>query len=173
MIASIFISDNDQVKTVIKDGEAKTFTTKGVVVYRIDRDKNLYGEKVVKGIYRWNKPLVVLVNRYSASASEILSGALKDYGKGILVGEKTFGKGVVQTIFTLSDGSALKITTEKYLLPSGRDINKEGVQPDVVVEMAPENVGKDNDIQLNKAIEVLLKQISKLGKTEKLVLNKN
>ncbi|ACI19314.1 S41 family peptidase [Dictyoglomus thermophilum] len=173
MIASIFISDSDQVKTVIKNGETKTFTTKGVVVYRIDRDKNLYGEKVVKGIYRWNKPLVVLVNRYSASASEILSGALKDYGKGILVGEKTFGKGVVQTIFTLSDGSALKITTEKYLLPSGRDINKEGVQPDVVVEMAPENVGKDNDIQLNKAIEVLLKQISKLGKTEKLVLNKN
>ncbi len=172
MIASMFISDNDQVKTVIKNGETKTFTTKGVIVYRMDRDKNLYGEKVVKGLYRWNKPLVVLVNRYSASASEILSGALKDYGKGILVGEKTFGKGVVQTIFTLSDGSALKLTTEKYLLPSGKAINKEGIQPDVIVEMAPENVGKDNDKQLEKAIEVLLKQISKLKEKEKLVLNK-
>ncbi|ACK42381.1 MULTISPECIES: S41 family peptidase [Dictyoglomus] len=172
MIASMFISDNDQVKTVIKNGETKTFTTKGVVVYRMDRNQNLYGEKVVKGLYRWNKPLVVLVNRYSASASEILSGALKDYGKGILLGEKTFGKGVVQTIFTLSDGSALKLTTEKYLLPSGKDINKEGIQPDVIVEMAPENVGKDNDIQLEKAIEVLLKQLSKLKEKEKLVLNK-
>ncbi|MGC9001934.1 MAG: S41 family peptidase [Dictyoglomus sp.] len=172
MIASMFISDNDQVKTVIKNGETKTFTTKGVVVYRMDRNQNLYGEKVVKELYRWNKPLVVLVNRYSASASEILSGALKDYGKGILLGEKTFGKGVVQTIFTLSDGSALKLTTEKYLLPSGKDINKEGIQPDVIVEMAPENVGKDNDIQLEKAIEVLLKQLSKLKEKEKLVLNK-
>lgn len=171
-IASFFISENDQVKTTIKNGEVKTFTTKGIVVYRQDREKRLYGEKVIRGTYKWNKPLVILVNRYSASASEILSGALKDYNKGILVGEKTFGKGVVQTIFTLSDGSAIKVTTEKYLLPSGRDINKEGIIPDIQVEMAPENVGKDNDVQLNKAIEILKKQISVNRNKEKVVLSK-
>jgi len=165
-ISSFFISENDQVKTVVKNGDTKTFTTKGIVVYRQDREKKLYGEKVVKGTYKWNKPFVVLVNRYSASASEILSGAIKDYNKAALVGEKTFGKGVVQTVIPLSDGSALKITTEKYLIPSGKDINKEGITPDMIVEMDPENVGKDNDIQLNKAIEVLNKQISK-GKEQK------
>jgi carboxyl-terminal processing protease len=172
-IASFFISENDQVKTTIKDNNtSKTFDTKGIIVYRQDREKRLYGEKVVKGTYKWNKPLIVLVNRYSASASEILSGAINDYNKAILVGEKTFGKGVVQTIFTLSDGSAVKITTEKYLLPSGRDINKEGIIPDVLVEMAPENVGKDNDVQLNKAIEILKKNISLLKDKTKLVLRK-
>ncbi|HOP94579.1 MAG TPA: S41 family peptidase [Dictyoglomaceae bacterium] len=165
-ISSFFISENDQVKTVVKNGDTKTFTTKGIVVYRQDREKKLYGEKVVKGTYKWNKPFVVLVNRYSASASEILSGAIKDYKKAVLVGEKTFGKGVVQSVIPLSDGSALKLTTEKYLIPSGKDINKEGITPDMIVEMDPENVGKDNDIQLNKAIEVLSKQISK-GKEEK------
>ncbi|MFN3698840.1 MAG: S41 family peptidase, partial [Dictyoglomus sp.] len=142
----------------------------GIIVYRQDRDKRLYGEKVVRGVYKWTKPLVLLINRYSASASEILSGAIKDYNKGTLVGEKSFGKGVVQTIFTLSDGSALKVTTEKYLLPSGRDINKEGVYPDVLVEMAPENVGKDNDVQLNKGIEILKKQISLLKKNSKIAI---
>jgi len=172
-IASFFISENDQVKTTIKDNNtSKTFDTKGIIVYRQDREKRLYGEKVVKGTYKWNKPLIVLVNRYSASASEILSGAINDYNKAILVGEKTFGKGVVQTIFTLSDGSAVKITTEKYLLPSGRDINKEGITPDILVEMAPENVGKDNDVQLNKAIEILKKNISLLRDKTKLVLRK-
>ncbi|HOJ93182.1 MAG TPA: S41 family peptidase [Dictyoglomaceae bacterium] len=165
-ISSFFISENDQVKTVVKNGDTKTFTTKGIVVYRQDREKKLYGEKVVKGTYKWNKPFVVLVNRYSASASEILSGAIKDYKKAVLVGEKTFGKGVVQSVIPLSDGSALKLTTEKYLIPSGKDINKEGITPDMIVEMDPENVGKDNDIQLNKAIELLSKQISK-GKEEK------
>lgn len=171
-IASFFISENDQVRTTIKNGEVKTLITKGIVVYRQDRERRLYGERVVRGVYKWNKPLVILVNRYSASASEILAGALKDYNKGILVGEKTFGKGVVQTIFTLSDGSALKVTTERYLLPSGRDINKEGIVPDIQVDMAPENVGKENDIQLNKAIEVLKKQISANKKKEKVVLSK-
>jgi len=172
-IASFFISENDQVKTIIKDNNtSKTFDTKGIIVYRQDRDKRLYGEKVVKGTYKWNKPLIVLVNRYSASASEILSGAINDYNKGILVGEKTFGKGVVQTIFTLSDGSAVKITTEKYLLPSGRDINKEGIVPEVLVEMAPESVGRGNDIQLNRAIEILKKNISLLRDKTKLVLRK-
>jgi len=178
-IASFFISDKDSVTTVIKDKNNKvvdTFVTKGIVVYREDRDGNRWGEKV-RGNVIWDKPLVLLVNRYSASASEILSGAIKDYKKGILVGEKTFGKGVVQSIFPLSDGSALIITTERYLLPSGKNIHKEGINPDYVVEMAPENVGKDNDIQLNKAIEIIKEQISLKNKKTKegklLITNKS
>ncbi|MGB9856671.1 MAG: S41 family peptidase [Dictyoglomaceae bacterium] len=161
-IASFFISSKDQIQTVIRDKNNKvvdSFTSNGVVVYREDRDMNRWGEKV-RGNIIWDKPLVLLVNRYSASASEILAGAIKDYKKGILVGERTFGKGVVQSIFSLSDGSALIITTERYLLPSGRSIHKEGILPDYTVEMAPENVGKDGDIQLDKAIEVLKAQIS-------------
>lgn len=161
-IASFFISDKDSVYTVIKDRNNKvvdTFISKGVVVYREDREMNRWGEKV-RGNLIWDKPLVLLVNRYSASASEILSGAIKDYKKGVLIGEKTFGKGVVQSIFSLSDGSALIITTERYLLPSGKSIHKEGILPDYNLEMAPENVGKDKDIQLDKAIEVLKSQIS-------------
>ncbi|MCX7845002.1 MAG: S41 family peptidase [Dictyoglomaceae bacterium] len=161
-IASFFISNRDQVQTVIRDKNNKiigNFLSKGVIVYREDRDANRWGEYATGNLI-WEKPLVVLVNRYSASASEILSGAIKDYQKGVLVGEKTFGKGVVQSIFSLSDGSALIITTERYLLPSGRSIHNEGIVPDYIVEMAPENVGKERDIQLDKAIEVLKLQIA-------------
>lgn len=161
-IASFFISNKDQVQTIIRDKNNKildSFLSKGVIVYREDRDMNRWGEYTT-GNFIWDKPLVILVNRYSASASEILSGALKDYKKGILVGEKTFGKGVVQSIFSLSDGSALIITTERYLLPSGRSIHNEGIIPDYIVEMAPENVGKEKDTQLEKAIEVMKTQMA-------------
>ncbi|MGH7715841.1 MAG: S41 family peptidase, partial [Vulcanimicrobiaceae bacterium] len=79
------------------------------------------------------KPLVVLVNKYTASASEITSGAIQDDGVGTLIGTKTFGKGVVQTIFPLPDGAAVKITTARYLTPSGRDINHLGITPNVFV----------------------------------------
>lgn len=161
-IASFFISNKDQVQTIIRDKNNKildSFLSKGVIVYREDRDMNRWGEYTT-GNFIWDKPLVILVNRYSASASEILSGALKDYKKGILVGEKTFGKGVVQSIFSLSDGSALIITTERYLLPSGRSIHNEGIIPDYIVEMAPENVGKEKDTQLEKAIEIMKTQMA-------------
>lgn len=76
-------------------------------------------------------PLVVLINEGSASASEIFAGAIKDHGRGKLVGRKTFGKGLVQTVIPLGDGSAIALTTAKYLTPSGKDINKEGIQPDI------------------------------------------
>jgi carboxyl-terminal processing protease len=108
------------------------------------------------------KPLVVLVNKYTASASEITSGAIQDDGVGTLVGTKTFGKGVVQTIFPLPDGAAVKITTARYLTPSGRDINDVGITPNIVV---PEN--KDaklgdpaKDAQLRTAISVLQQKIA-------------
>jgi carboxyl-terminal processing protease len=77
------------------------------------------------------RPLVVLVNRYTASASEITSGAIQDNGVGTLMGSRTFGKGVVQTIFPIADGSAIKVTTARYYTPNGRDINSVGIQPDI------------------------------------------
>lgn len=100
-------------------------------------------------------PMVVLINGGSASASEILSGCLKDHRLAQLVGEKSFGKGLVQTIFPLRGGDALKLTTDKYLTPAGTDINKIGIQPDFVVKDTIE--GKDQ--QLDRALELLNKNI--------------
>lgn len=101
-------------------------------------------------------PLVVLVNGNSASASEILAGALHDNKRAVLVGQQTYGKGLVQTLFPLGNGGALKLTTQKYFTPKGTDINKIGIHPDYVVE----NNSKDNqDLQLQRAIEILKQQL--------------
>jgi len=101
-------------------------------------------------------PMVVLVNGNSASASEILSGALQDHKRALLVGEKTFGKGLVQTVYPLRDGGALKLTTQKYFTPNGTDINKIGINPDYAVKNPEEG---SPDLQLDRAIEVLKAQI--------------
>ena len=108
------------------------------------------------------KPLVVLVNKYTASASEITSGAIQDDGVGTLIGTKTFGKGVVQTIFPLPDGAAVKITTARYLTPSGRDINHLGITPNVFVAEAKDAKLGDptNDTQLSTAISVLHQKLA-------------
>jgi len=108
------------------------------------------------------KPLVVLVNKYTASASEITSGAIQDDGVGTLIGTKTFGKGVVQTIFPLPDGSAVKITTARYLTPSGRDINQIGITPNMYVAEAKDARFGDpaNDSQLAAAISVLHQKLA-------------
>ncbi len=103
-----------------------------------------------------NLPLIVLVNQNSASASEILSGALQDNGRAVLVGESTFGKGLVQTVYPLSDGGALKLTTQKYFTPKGTDINEIGINPDHVVKNADNG---DVDLQLQRAVELLKQQI--------------
>ncbi len=130
----------------------------GTVVYTEDK----YGKKDVyssdaKSI---NYPMVVLVNENSASASEIFAGAIKDYKYGTLVGTKTFGKGIVQSIFPLEDGDALKITTAKYFTPNGNYIHGVGIEPDVKLEY--EYSGKTDeaydmkyDNQLQKAIEIM------------------
>jgi carboxyl-terminal processing protease len=108
------------------------------------------------------KPLVVLVNKYTASASEITSGAIQDDGVGTLIGTKTFGKGVVQTIFPLPDGAAVKITTARYLTPSGRDINHLGITPNMfVAEPKDAKLGDPtNDNQLSTAISVLHQKLA-------------
>ncbi len=107
-----------------------------------------------------NMPIIILTNGNTASSSEILSGALKDLGKAKIVGTKTYGKGVIQQILTLPDGSGLKITTEKYLTPNRTEINKIGIEPDEKVELSSDiknvlNIDKNQDTQLQKAIEML------------------
>lgn len=109
-----------------------------------------------------NMPVVVLTNEYSASASEILAGALKDNNKATLVGTKTYGKGIIQELNKLSDGSGLKVTVSEYYTPNHTAINKIGITPDVEVELSDEakkqlNLEEKDDNQLQKAIEILKK----------------
>ena len=108
-------------------------------------------------------PMVVLVNEYSASASEILAGAIRDYGEGTLVGKKTFGKGVVQSVVDFPDGSGLKVTTARYYTPSGECIHEVGIEPHVAAELDEDavtryglnNLPHDQDAQLQRALELI------------------
>ncbi len=102
-------------------------------------------------------PTVVLVNQGSASASEIVAGALKDNGKATIVGMKTFGKGSVQALQDMNDGSSVKITVAKWLTPKGNNINHEGIAPDVEVDLTVEDFNKNIDPQMDKAVEILNK----------------
>ncbi|QQS60229.1 S41 family peptidase [Candidatus Falkowbacteria bacterium] len=102
-------------------------------------------------------PTAVLVNQGSASASEIVAGALKDYGKAILIGEKTFGKGSVQVLRDLSDGSVIKVTTAKWLTPKGSYIHETGIEPEIIIERTSEDRAANKDPQLDRAIEELQK----------------
>jgi len=107
------------------------------------------------------RPLAVLVNGFTASASEITSGAIQDSGAGVIVGTRTFGKGVVQTIYPMPDGSAVKITTARYLTPKGRDLNSIGIAPDIVVpDVNPNTLGKPKtDTQLQRAAAYVTSKI--------------
>ncbi len=107
-------------------------------------------------------PLAVLINEYSASASEVFTGAIQDYGMATIIGTTSFGKGIVQSIFSLPDGSGMKFTTQEYFTPSGDSINGIGIKPDIEVELPEEvyddgELEDDEDTQLQKAIEVLSK----------------
>lgn len=136
---------------------------KGVIVSV--KDKNGATEEYTSDAdTRLNVPLAVLINGNSASASEIFAGAVQDYGVGTLVGTTTFGKGIVQTIFSMKDGTGVKVTIEDYYTPSGRSIHKIGVDPDVEIDLPDElktlvTIPEDEDVQLQKAIEILKKQI--------------
>ena len=134
---------------------AREILPKGLIVYTEDKDGKR-SEYTCDGTKEMKEPLVVLVDSGSASASEILAGAVKDYGIGTLVGTTTFGKGIVQRIISLSDGSAVKLTVSNYYTPNGNNIHKIGIKPDIEEKFDSEayyNDGEDN--QLNKAIEIM------------------
>lgn len=131
----------------------------GLIVYTEDKNGNR-SEETCDGKNPLDMPLAVLVNGNSASASEIFAGAVKDYGIGTIVGTTTYGKGVVQSIRQLSDGSAVKLTIANYYTPKGNSINKTGIQPDVEVELSPEllnqeEITHEEDNQLQAALNSL------------------
>lgn len=133
----------------------------GVVVSLRDKAGNEESYSIDDEYY--DVPMAVLVNEYSASASEILAGAIRDYGAGTLVGTKTFGKGVVQSVIDFPDGSGLKVTTARYYTPSGECIHEVGIEPHVAVDLDEDavtryginNLPHDQDAQLQKAIELI------------------
>ena len=126
----------------------------GTIVSTKDKDGNVIEEKNEED-HEFKKPLAVLVNQASASASEIFAGAVQDYGVGKIVGMTTYGKGVVQQLVNLGDGTCLKVTIAEYFTAAGRSINKKGITPDVEVEYVADPDHEDADNQLDKAIEVV------------------
>ncbi|MFW6149285.1 MAG: S41 family peptidase [Atribacterota bacterium] len=138
-VASQFIKEGDIVRIKSRNNVTRVYDSQG----------NDYP--------KW--PLVVLVNKGSASASEIVGGAIQDMDRGIILGENTFGKGLVQQVYSLSDDSAVTVSTSEYYTPGGRVINKIGIEPDVImpIEEEPEE-GREEDIQLEAAIDLLLKE---------------
>ena len=140
---------------------ARQLLPEGVIVYTEDRDGNRE-DYTCDGQNQIDIPVVVLVNQYSASASEILAGAIKDYNLGKLVGKTTYGKGIVQRIFDLRDGTAVKLTVSSYFTPNGINIHGVGIEPDVEVDYDSEAYAADKtDTQLNKAKEVMLELLDK------------
>jgi carboxyl-terminal processing protease len=136
----------------------------GKIVYTEDKNGNIIDSYNSTDEQKFTKPLVLLVNEYSASASEIFAGAIKDYGIGTLVGTNTYGKGIVQRLFPLDDGSAVKVTIAKYFTPNGNDIHKVGIKPDIEVEFDAKQY-KDSDgekdNQLDAAVEEMMKKLGK------------
>ena len=130
------------------------------IVSTVDRDGYKETQNSLSQVST-NQPIVVLINGGSASASEILSGALKDNKRAVIVGKKSFGKGLVQEINKLPDGSALHITIQKYLTPNGTDIHKKGITPDYVVDIKEADIKANKDPQLAKACEILQQQVGK------------
>jgi carboxyl-terminal processing protease len=146
---------------------ARLWLDSGTIVYTVNR-QGIQGSFEAYGPALTDDPLVILVNQGTASASEILAGALQDNGRAKLVGETTFGKGLIQSLFELSDGSGLAVTIAKYETPQHRDINKLGIKPDKVISQAPlnrEQIGTTADVQYQAALEILNENSVVAGKT--------
>jgi carboxyl-terminal processing protease len=140
---------------------ARLWLDEGTIVYTVNR-QGLLGSFEAVGSALTQAPLVVLVNPGTASASEILAGALHDNHRATLVGEKTFGKGLIQSLFDLSDGSGLAVTVAKYETPNHTDINKLGIMPDRVIPSEPllrNQVATEADHQYQTALELLSSQL--------------
>jgi carboxyl-terminal processing protease len=162
-----FLNDNKDKKGIIVDLRSNPgglltnaiyisdmFLDGGTIVSTVDRDGYKETQRATRGSVT-KKPVVVLINKGSASASEILSGALKDNKRAVIIGEQSFGKGLVQEINKLPYEAGINITIQKYLTPNGTDINKKGITPDVKVELTEEHIKNKDDVQMKKAIEVL------------------
>jgi len=151
---------------------ARMWLEEGTIVSTVNR-QGVSDRQQANNSALTDKPLVVLVDGGSASASEILSGALQDNKRAILVGTKTFGKGLVQSVRPLGDGSGMAVTIAKYFTPRGRDINKSGIPPNIVLELSEEQkkalqgdrtkIGTSADPQYAKALETLKQQIAQRG----------
>ncbi len=141
----------------------------GTIVTTKDKNDIILSKYTASTEHYVDMPMVVLVNGNSASASEIFAGAMKDTGMATLVGTTTFGKGIVQSVIPLEDGTAIKLTIAKYFTPNGNDIHQIGVEPDYEVELPngrtnAVNIDREDDTQLEKGIEILEKQILKEAK---------
>lgn len=142
---------------------ASMLVPEGPIVHIVDNKGEIETKEATADYI--DKPLVVLINEYTASASEIVAGAIKDNGSGTLVGTKTYGKGVVQTVFPLDDFTSVRLTTDKYLTPRKNDIHEKGIKPDIEVDLKEGEkptimpVEKNFDSQLQKALGVLLNKI--------------
>lgn len=138
---------------------------KGLLVYTVDKNGKRVDEDATDSD-SFDKPVAILVNGNSASASEVFSGAMKDYKAATLVGTKTFGKGIVQSIVPFGDGTAMKVTVSKYYTPNGVNIHGTGIEPDVVVELSKDatkngKYERKNDNQLDKALDVVVDKLKK------------
>jgi len=138
---------------------------KGILVYTVDKNGKRVDEEATDNL-SFDKPVAILVNGNSASASEVFSGAMKDYKAATLVGTNTFGKGIVQSIVPFEDGTAMKVTVSKYYTPNGVNIHGTGIKPDVVEELNKEalkdgKLERKEDNQLDKALDVVVKEIGK------------
>ena len=145
---------------------ARLWIDSGTIVYTVNR-QGILGSFEASGQALTDDPLIVLVNKGTASASEILAGALQDNGRAQLVGEKTFGKGLIQSLFDLSDGSGLAVTVAKYETPNHTDINKLGIAPDRIVPLESitrDKIGTEADLQYQAALQ-LLKQKTVMAKS--------
>ena len=138
---------------------------KGLLVYTVDKNGNRVDENATDSD-SFDKPVAILVNGNSASASEVFSGAMKDYDAATLVGTRTFGKGIVQSIVPFGDGTAMKVTVSKYYTPNGVNIHGTGIEPDVVVELSKDatkngKYDRKYDNQLDKALDVVIDKLKK------------
>lgn len=131
----------------------------GKIVYTKDKHGNVK-EETSDGKNYFDKPVALLVNGYTASASEIFTAAMQDYDMGPVIGTKTFGKGIVQQLFPLPDGSGVKLTVSEYFSPKDRAIHGKGIEPDITVEDSRANINDADDAQLKKAVEEVIKAVN-------------